>query len=95
MRSYSNEVVTLWYRAPDVLMGSKRYSMSIDLWSAGCIFAGASSFFSSAVLTLYIAIEMAMGRALFQGNSTVSQLNRIFKGTRAPYSFLFADAIWQ
>jgi serine/threonine protein kinase len=34
------QVVTLWYRAPDVLLGSKRYSTSIDIWSAGCIFAG-------------------------------------------------------
>ncbi|ORZ34515.1 protein serine/threonine kinase [Catenaria anguillulae PL171] len=39
VRSYSNEVVTLWYRAPDVLMGSRQYSTSIDIWSAGCIFA--------------------------------------------------------
>lgn len=38
VRSYSHEVVTLWYRAPDVLLGSKQYSTSIDLWSAGCIF---------------------------------------------------------
>ena len=37
VRSYSHEVVTLWYRAPDVLMGSKLYSTSIDIWSAGCI----------------------------------------------------------
>ncbi|KAJ3216177.1 cyclin-dependent kinase 5 [Dinochytrium kinnereticum] len=40
VRSYSHEVVTLWYRAPDVLMGSRQYSTSIDLWSAGCILAG-------------------------------------------------------
>eukprot|EP01097_Dermamoeba_algensis_P010088 TRINITY_DN729_c0_g4_i1.p1 TRINITY_DN729_c0_g4~~TRINITY_DN729_c0_g4_i1.p1 ORF type:complete len:187 (-),score=30.78 TRINITY_DN729_c0_g4_i1:66-626(-) len=39
VRNYSNEVVTLWYRAPDVLMGSKKYNASIDIWSAGCIFA--------------------------------------------------------
>ncbi|KXN73408.1 protein serine/threonine kinase [Conidiobolus coronatus NRRL 28638] len=39
VRSYSHEVVTLWYRAPDVLMGSRHYSTSIDIWSAGCIFA--------------------------------------------------------
>jgi len=39
VRSYSHEVVTLWYRAPDVLMGSRKYSTPIDLWSAGCIFA--------------------------------------------------------
>ena len=34
------QVVTLWYRPPDVLMGAKLYSTSIDMWSAGCIFAG-------------------------------------------------------
>ena len=39
VRSYSHEVVTLWYRAPDVLMGSTHYDVSIDLWSVGCIFA--------------------------------------------------------
>lgn len=38
VRSYSHEVVTLWYRAPDVLLGSKYYSTSIDMWSIGCIF---------------------------------------------------------
>ena len=36
-------MVTLWYRAPDVLMGSRQYSTSIDLWSAGCIFAEMAS----------------------------------------------------
>ncbi|XP_049851822.1 cyclin-dependent kinase 5 homolog [Schistocerca gregaria] len=39
VRSYSHEVVTLWYRAPDVLLGSRKYSTAIDIWSAGCIFA--------------------------------------------------------
>jgi len=39
VRNKSHEVVTLWYRAPDVLMGSSKYSASIDIWSAGCIFA--------------------------------------------------------
>jgi len=39
VRNKSHEVVTLWYRAPDVLMGSSKYSSSIDIWSAGCIFA--------------------------------------------------------
>jgi serine/threonine protein kinase len=32
-------VVTLWYRAPDVLLGSRKYSTPIDVWSIGCIFA--------------------------------------------------------
>jgi len=39
VREYSDEVVTLWYRPPDVLMGFKRYTTAIDLWSVGCIFA--------------------------------------------------------
>ena len=38
----SAEVVTLWYRPPDVLFGAKLYTTSIDMWSAGCIFAGKS-----------------------------------------------------
>lgn len=41
--SQSFQVVTLWYRPPDVLMGAKLYSTSIDMWSAGCIFAGKRS----------------------------------------------------
>ncbi|KAI8332492.1 serine/threonine-protein kinase pef1 [Chlamydoabsidia padenii] len=39
VNTFSNEVVTLWYRAPDVLLGSRMYSTSIDIWSAGCIMA--------------------------------------------------------
>lgn len=39
VRSYTNEVVTLWYRSPDVLMGSRKYSTPVDIWSIGCIFA--------------------------------------------------------
>jgi len=36
---YTFEVVTLWYRAPELLLGSSRYSTSVDVWSVGCIFA--------------------------------------------------------
>jgi negative regulator of PHO system len=39
VNTFSNEVVTLWYRAPDVLLGSRQYNTSIDIWSAGCIMA--------------------------------------------------------
>lgn len=37
--SYTNEVVTLWYRAPEILLGMKKYSFAVDMWSVGCIFA--------------------------------------------------------
>mmetsp|Transcript_10159 Transcript_10159/g.8697 ORF Transcript_10159/g.8697 Transcript_10159/m.8697 type:complete len:106 (-) Transcript_10159:368-685(-) len=35
----TDEVVTLWYRAPEVILSSKMYSIPIDIWSIGCIFA--------------------------------------------------------
>ncbi|XP_054461319.1 cyclin-dependent kinase 16 isoform X5 [Anoplopoma fimbria] len=37
-KTYSNEVVTLWYRPPDILLGSTNYSTHIDMWGVGCIF---------------------------------------------------------
>lgn len=33
------QVVTLWYRAPEILLGGKKYSTAVDVWSIGCIFA--------------------------------------------------------
>ena len=36
--TYSHEVVTLWYRPPDVLLGSTDYNTSLDIWGVGCIF---------------------------------------------------------
>mmetsp|Transcript_15541 Transcript_15541/g.44186 ORF Transcript_15541/g.44186 Transcript_15541/m.44186 type:complete len:309 (+) Transcript_15541:214-1140(+) len=39
IRQYTREVITLWYRAPEILLGCKQYSTPVDLWSIGCIFA--------------------------------------------------------
>lgn len=39
VRPYTHEVVTLWYRAPEVLLGCSRYATPVDMWSVGCIFA--------------------------------------------------------
>jgi len=39
LRTYTHEIVTLWYRAPEVLLGSRHYSTGVDTWSVGCIFA--------------------------------------------------------
>ena len=35
----THEVVTLWYRPPEILLGSQLYDRSIDIWSLGCVFA--------------------------------------------------------
>jgi serine/threonine protein kinase len=36
---YTHEVVTVWYRPPEILLGSGAYSIPVDIWSIGCIFA--------------------------------------------------------
>eukprot|EP01062_Namystynia_karyoxenos_P025406 TRINITY_DN1999_c0_g2_i1.p2 TRINITY_DN1999_c0_g2~~TRINITY_DN1999_c0_g2_i1.p2 ORF type:complete len:363 (+),score=140.34 TRINITY_DN1999_c0_g2_i1:116-1090(+) len=38
MRTYTHEVVTLWYRPPEILLGEPHYLSSVDIWSVGCIF---------------------------------------------------------
>ncbi|CDW60493.1 cyclin dependent kinase 5 [Trichuris trichiura] len=63
VRCYSAEVVTLWYRPPDVLFGAKIYNTSIDMWSSGCIFAEIA----------------CAGRPLFPGVDVEDQLRRIFR----------------
>ncbi|XP_057952529.1 protein IMPAIRED IN BABA-INDUCED STERILITY 1 isoform X2 [Malania oleifera] len=35
----TSRVVTLWYRPPELLLGSTEYGASVDLWSVGCVFA--------------------------------------------------------
>ncbi|CAD7002479.1 cyclin-dependent kinase 1 [Ceratitis capitata] len=67
IRIYTHEIVTLWYRAPEVLLGSQRYSCPVDVWSIGCIFA-----------------EMATRKPLFQGDSEIDQLFRIFRILKTP-----------
>lgn len=65
VKCYSAEVVTLWYRPPDVLFGAKLYTTSIDMWSAGCIFAGMVHTFKlvlKTIIKMYIAIRISQCR---------------------------------
>jgi cyclin-dependent kinase 2 len=39
LKPYTHEVVTLWYRAPEILLGQTKYASPIDIWSLGCIMA--------------------------------------------------------
>lgn len=38
-KSLTKEIITLWYRAPEILLGEKKYDESVDIWAIGCIFA--------------------------------------------------------
>ena len=61
-KNYTNRVVTLWYRAPELLLGHKDYTTAIDIWSVGCLFAEL----------------LANNNPLFPGDSEVKQLHCIF-----------------
>jgi cell division cycle 2-like protein len=54
-------VVTLWYRAPEILLGSQYYGFPVDLWSVGCV----------------MAELINDGHALFPGQSELEQLNLV------------------
>ena len=38
-KQYSNGVITLWYRPPDILLGNNNYTHVCDMWGVGCILA--------------------------------------------------------
>lgn len=68
MRTYTHEVVTLWYRSPEILLGSRHYSVGVDMWSIGCIFAEMAN----------------KGKALWTGDSEIDMIFRIFRTLGTP-----------
>ncbi|CAG8714812.1 4809_t:CDS:2 [Cetraspora pellucida] len=39
LKPYTHGVITLWYKAPELMLGSPTYTFAVDIWSIGCIFA--------------------------------------------------------
>mmetsp|Transcript_32130 Transcript_32130/g.44551 ORF Transcript_32130/g.44551 Transcript_32130/m.44551 type:complete len:375 (+) Transcript_32130:260-1384(+) len=60
-------VATRWYRAPEILLGSTKYTFGVDMWSSGCILG-----------------ELLGGKPMFQGTSTMNQLDKIMEITGRP-----------
>lgn len=81
LRSYTHEVVTLWYRAPEVLLGSKLYSTGVDMWSVGCIFA---EMIKKSALFPGIFQLNCRRNFTFLGDSEIDQLFRIFRVLGTP-----------
>lgn len=38
-KNFTNRVVTLWYRSPELLLGSREYDEAVDIWALGCVFS--------------------------------------------------------
>eukprot|EP00300_Choanocystis_sp_HF-7_P007547 c15352_g1_i1.p1 GENE.c15352_g1_i1~~c15352_g1_i1.p1 ORF type:complete len:322 (+),score=46.34 c15352_g1_i1:60-968(+) len=68
MSTYTHEVVTLFYRPPEILLGAYEYNTAMDIWSAGCIFAE-------------IARD---GLPLFAGDCEYAQIMKIFSQLGTP-----------
>ena len=73
-RAHTREVVTLWYRAPEILLGAEDYSTPVDVWSVGCVLAE-----MAAPLTAHGAPT-----PLFPGDSEIDQLYKIFRVRGTP-----------
>lgn len=67
LKPFTALVVTLWYRAPELLLGAKQYSTAVDMWSVGCIMA-----------------ELLAQKPLFDGETEVRQLDKIFRTLGPP-----------
>lgn len=67
---YRRDVVSLWYRAPEILLGDAAYAPAIDLWAVGCVMAECAR----------------GGHPLFTGSAEITQLLAIFHlcGTPSP-----------
>eukprot|EP00927_Polykrikos_kofoidii_P056886 TRINITY_DN50978_c0_g1_i1.p1 TRINITY_DN50978_c0_g1~~TRINITY_DN50978_c0_g1_i1.p1 ORF type:complete len:361 (+),score=43.58 TRINITY_DN50978_c0_g1_i1:123-1205(+) len=62
LREYTHQVVTLWYRAPEILLGQQKYATPTDVWSLGCILAE----MALARAILYGSSEIEMIFKIFQ-----------------------------
>ena len=59
----TREVETLWYRAPEIMLGKKKYGYGIDVWAIGCIFA-----------ELFLKRPLFMG-----GSHEIEQIFKVFE----------------
>lgn len=66
--TYSHEVVTLWYRPPDVLLGSTEYSTSLDMWLVLHCSVDLSSASSAFIVVEFLCHSVLSMHAVFLGS---------------------------
>ena len=88
----TEHVVTIWYRAPELLYGNRKYSSKIDIWSVGCVFAELLSMQRTSVASHLHRQPLFPGRSCFPLSAESSntyqdrrdQLNVIFNVIGTP-----------
>jgi serine/threonine protein kinase len=85
LKTYTHEVVTLWYRAPEILLGQSVYSPAVDLWSVGCIFYemahGKPLFYGDSEISQLFKIFQVLGTptdAIWQGSEELPFMKSSF-----------------
>lgn len=75
---YTNRVITLWYRPPELLFGATIYGPEVDMWSAGCVIllVGPGS---PLISPRCIMLELYTKKPVFQGNDEIDQLDVVYK----------------
>jgi serine/threonine protein kinase len=73
-RCFTHQVFARWYRAPELLFGSKTYGGGVDMWAIGCVMG-----------------ELMLRVPLFEGNSDIDQLGRIFAVLGTPTEAQWPD----
>ena len=92
---YTNRVITLWYRPPELLFGTTVYGPEVDMWSAGYAISFSPSFLlharhGSSLIDHWddrcIMLELFTKKPVFQGTDEIHQLDVIYKvlGTPTP-----------
>lgn len=74
-RGYTNRVITLWYRPPELLLGATKYHTEIDVWSVGCIFAEILS--ASAQPVNSGVKQQKTGKPIFSADEEEAQMEKI------------------
>ncbi|PPQ75129.1 hypothetical protein CVT26_012090 [Gymnopilus dilepis] len=90
---YTNRVITLWYRPPELLFGATVYGPEVDMWSAGydiLYFVGLKSLTRR---NRCIMLELFTKKPVFQGNDEIHQLEVIFKILGTPTPERWADVV--
>jgi len=98
-KTYSDKVVTLWYRPPDVLLGSTEYTSSLDCWSVGAILAemacGRPLFPGTTVFEELVLIFRMLGFPNEQSFPCISQNNKIDEFNKLKNSKRTANKNWK
>jgi serine/threonine protein kinase len=85
LKTYTHEVVTLWYRAPEVLLNQNVYSPAVDVWSLGCLFYELAhrkpAFYAESEIGQLMKIFKALGTpnsSNWQGSENLPEMKATF-----------------